>query len=93
MGKSRQNRSKAETSVFPFQTSERVEYTKTPLSSKCQSGAKKVIERNKWRQKNQTPNKGHINKINTNHFKGKKKKNKLNHRTKCMGIISKINLL
>ena len=48
MGKSRQNRSKAETSVFPFQTSETVEYTKTPLSSKCQSGAKKVIERNKW---------------------------------------------
>ena len=43
--------------------------------------------------KNQTPNKGHINKINTNHFKGKKKKNKLNHRTKCMGITSKINLL
>lgn len=31
MGKIRQNRSKVETSMFPFQTSERVGYTKTPL--------------------------------------------------------------
>lgn len=53
MGKSRQNRSKVETSVFPFQTSERVEYTKTPLfpqnvsqeqrrSSRETSGEKKI---------------------------------------------------
>lgn len=41
------------------------------------------------KKKNQTPNKGHINKINPNHFK-KKRKTKLNHKTKCMGILNKI---
>lgn len=57
--------------MFPFETCERV-HKVTTHSLKCQSGAEKVTERNKWRKKKKPlQNKEHINKINPNHFKKK----------------------